>query len=145
LPTATPIELPTLTPTELPTSTPAELPTPVDALEFAPVPEGTSVSAIRFELGATSATVGGYVDYDQPVRYMLQARAGQPMTVTLQNQGDYLARVDISTEDDVVVGAAYSGETWSGVLPATQNYYLTIRVPAGGIGHDFSLWVEILP
>jgi hypothetical protein len=153
LPTVTPTERPTSTSTELPTvmpiesttSTPIELPTSVDALEFAPVSAGTSANTIRFELGATSATVGGYVDYDQPVRYVLHARAGQPMTVALQNQSNYLARVDISTEDGIAMGSAYVGERWSDVLPATQNYYLTIRAPAGVMGHDFSLWVEILP
>jgi hypothetical protein len=89
--------------------------------------------------------VGGYVDYEQPVRFVLEARSGQPMTVILQNEGGYLARVDISTGEGVILGSAHTGETWSDVLPATQKYYLTIRVPAGGTGHDFSLWVEILP
>jgi len=131
----------------LPIATPEALPTSVavDALEFAPVPEQTTAYEIRFPLGSTNSTVSAYVDYERPIRYVLAARAGQPMTVVLQNQGGYLAIVDISTEEGVFMGAAVAGEIWSGVLPATQDYYLTIRVPAGGTGHEFSLWVEILP
>jgi hypothetical protein len=113
--------------------------------EFAPVPEGLQEYRIRFSRGATSANISGYIEDGQPVRFVLDARAGQPMTVVLQNNGNYLARVDISTEDGELLGSAYTGESWSGVLPATQNYYMTVRVPTGGIAHDFSLWVEILP
>jgi hypothetical protein len=134
-----PPAVPTVTPTELPTSV------AVDALDFGPTPEQTRVHEIRFTLGSTNSTVGGFVDYERPIRYVLAARAGQPMTVVLQNQGGYLAMVEISTEEGVFLGAAIAGKTWSGVLPATQNYHLTVRVPAGGTGHDFSLWVEILP
>jgi hypothetical protein len=138
-PEQSPIAVPTITPTALPTSVTA------DAPEFMPVPEWTNVYRIRFRRGRTSATIHGHVNLEQPARFVLRARSGRSMTVLLQNQGGYLARVDISSESGELLGTAYTGESWSAVLPATQKYYLTIRMPVGGKAHDFSLWVEVLP
>jgi hypothetical protein len=140
-------ELPTSTPTRTaPVSDPPIL-TPESADSPTPtlLPTPASVKRIRFARGAMSATVEGYVDFDQPVRYVLRARADQRMTVELRNQQSDATRVDISTVEGTFLGSANAGETWRGVLPATQDYYLTIYLPAEGAGHDYSLWIEIPP
>jgi hypothetical protein len=138
-------EPPTSTPTRAtPVGEPATI-TPADSLTPTPASIPAVVQRIRFAPGATSATVEGYVDFDQPVHYVLHAQADQSMTVKLRNQYGYSAYVEISTAQGTFIGSADAGKTWKGVLPATQDYYLTIYVPADSVGHDYSLWIEILP
>ncbi|HXF65007.1 MAG TPA: hypothetical protein VNK95_25495 [Caldilineaceae bacterium] len=98
---------------------------------------------IRFPRGATSTTVWGYVDAGWPGRYFLRARRGQVMSVQLSTEHGYAARVSVVTEDGVFLGAAGQGESWSGVLPITGDYYLTVEAPAAGTGDSYSLWVGI--
>jgi hypothetical protein len=127
---------PPSTPTPTPAPTPVSTPTPLSM----PVPE--SAEAIRFEDGATSATIYGYVEADEPVSYILEARAGQPMRVVLLNQSNYAARLLIQMEDGGMLGATREAVPWGIELPRTGEYYLTIFANES---HDYSLWVEILP
>jgi hypothetical protein len=98
---------------------------------------------IQFPPGFTSTTVWGYVDSATPVRYVLRALAGQSMSVNLTTQHNYPASVTIRNQQGAVMGAANAGVNWSGYLPATQDYYLDVQVPAGSPGDNYSLWVGI--
>lgn len=115
---------------------PGAAPTPT------PVPQPTT-RRIEFATGATSTTVWGYVNSSAPARYVLRALRGQTMSVRLNTDDGYPARVTISDAQGTFLGAANQGEMWSGYLSATQDYYLVVQAPADSSGDDFSLWVGI--
>jgi hypothetical protein len=119
---------PTATPTPAPTATP--IPPP-------------AAQRIRFAQGATSVTVWGYVDSATPARYVLRALEGQTMSVRLFTQQGYPARLTIHSAQGDFLGSANVGETWSGKLPASQDYELEVQSPADSPGANFILWVEI--
>lgn len=81
---------------------------------------------INFAPGTTAARLDGTVTRPDGVTYVLEAAAGQTMTVTVTPASQmYLV---ISGADGVTL-AEYDS-TWTGVLPAGQPYL--IRVGAGG-------------
>ena len=85
----------------------------------------------------------GYVNSSTPARYVLRALRGQTMSVQLNTDDGYPARVTISDAQGNFLGAANRGELWSGSLAATQDYYVTVQAPADSAGDDFSLWISI--
>lgn len=108
-----------------------------------PTPVPPQVQEIRFPPGATYTTVWGYVDSTHPQQYVLRAMANQVMTVQLRTERGNPARVAIATANGIFLGAANQGETWSGVLPNSGDYYLTVQAPADAPGDNYSLWVGI--
>ena len=108
-----------------------------------PTPVPVTAQRIQFPPNATFTNVWGYVDVSNPQRYVLRALAGQTLTVRLRTAQDYPARITITTAQGAFLGAANVNEVWSGVLPATQDYYLTIQAPADSSGDNYSLWVGI--
>jgi hypothetical protein len=73
----------------------------------------------------------------------LRALEGQTMSVRLFTQQGYPARLTIRNAQGDFLGSANVGETWSGNLPATQDYYLEVQSPADSPGANLILWVEI--
>jgi hypothetical protein len=65
------------------------------------------------------------------------------MSVSLSTQHGYPARVTVRTQQGTYLGAANAGQSWSGTLPATQDYYLEVQSPADSSGDNFTLWVDI--
>jgi hypothetical protein len=120
-PTSTPMPQPTSVPT--PTSVPPA-PTPPPTLEPGP-------TRIRFEPGATSATVAGHIGQSGIDRYVLGALAGQTMEVRITSP-DNDVLLDIWGADGTVLKRHAVGEAyWAGVLPATQDYFIG-AVSVGG-------------
>jgi hypothetical protein len=142
---ATPVQIRTVAATRVLTATATFTPEPTHTAIFTPLSEPPVAQRIRFAPGTTSTTVVGYVDFDQPIRYTLHARAGQATTIELSNPAGYPALVVIGMADGTFVGAVTAGERWVGELPSTQDYYLTIELPADSTGHTFELFVEIVP
>lgn len=118
------------TPPPTPTPTPTPVPSP-------------GVQEIRFPPGATNTTVWGTVNSGQPQAYRLAARRGQAMTVQLRTERGTPARVAIATDRGIFLGAANQGESWQGILPGTQDYFLTITGPADVASANYSLFVDI--
>jgi hypothetical protein len=83
---------------------------------------------VQFARGASSATVKGTIKGDQYRDYLVNARAGQTMTVTLTNP-DGRAFFNVlppgSTVEAVFVGST-SGNSFRGAVPGNGN--TTIRV-----------------
>jgi hypothetical protein len=133
-PTSTPIPQPTGVPTSappLPTATP---PPPTPTVEPAP-------TRIRFEPGATSATVAGHIRQNGIDRYVLRALAGQTMEVRITSP-DNDVLLDIWGADGTVLKRHPVGEAyWAGPLPATQDYFIG-AVSVGG-ETDYLLTVTI--
>ncbi|WP_162559959.1 PliI family lysozyme inhibitor of I-type lysozyme [Methylotetracoccus oryzae] len=82
---------------------------------------------IHFAKGATSASVKGTLKGDQTVDYLLQAKAGQSMTVDFKpsNASAYFNVLPPGSETALFVGST-SGNHFVGDLPADGQY--TVRV-----------------
>ena len=104
-----------------------------------PTPPGPSTQRITFARGAVSATVNGVT----PQNYVLKALRGQTMYVELFTNYGAPATVRIESAGGQTLGWGSESSSWSGVLPATQDYYLRVESPAGAVSTGFSLRVTI--
>jgi hypothetical protein len=85
----------------------------------------SSEQRIRFARGTHSETLRGRVSRDTAMLYIVGAKAGQSMTVTLD--GDAKTRFDLSGPKDTSGQAMASGETaWSGTLPDDGDYKIFV-------------------
>jgi hypothetical protein len=82
---------------------------------------------VAFKAGASSATVTGSIKGDQSVDYVLGARRGQIMKVSLKtsNGANYFNVLPPGSEAAIAIGSNLGNE-WTGALPADGDY--TIRV-----------------
>lgn len=82
---------------------------------------------VSFKPGTSSATLRGSIKGYETVDYLLGARAGQTMSVTLEtdNLASYFNVLPPGTEAAIAAGSQL-GNKWSGELPADGEY--TIRV-----------------
>jgi hypothetical protein len=120
----------------------------ITIVNAAPVPTATpmppaAAERIRFPRGATSVTLTGYVDSYSPVRYVLRALRGQTMTVYLSTLYGNTTSVTVRDEEGDFLGSAGQGQSWSGYLPATGDYYVEVQAPRENVGDHFSLWIQI--
>jgi len=97
-------------------------------------------SRVQFARGAISARVPGYVLYGNVNEYVLGARGGQTMTVSV-NAVSGTVGLSIVGADGSPIKRYQNGpvDSWSGVLPATQDYYLEIF----GLGNSTSYTLDI--
>jgi LysM repeat protein len=107
-----------------------------------PVPSSPPPTRIQFESGAISATVTGTVEFPIRDEYLVRALAGQQMTVTLSSPGD-VANFAVQGVDD---GQPYKrleneDRTWSSLLPLTQDYLLSVAVPAGSSAYTLEVTI----
>ena len=94
---------------------------------------------IKFAPGATSALVQGNVTGGSIVRYLLRAMAGQTMTVTVTSPRQDVLLTIWGLEDGQPLVRSVSGATsWTGVLPATQDYV----IDAVSVGDSTTYTVE---
>lgn len=97
-----------------------------------------STQRISFARGAVSATVYGVTAQN----YVLKAMRGQTMYVELFTRGAPV-QASIETAGGQYIGTANQNLGWSGVLPATQDYYIRVTAPSGGGSTSFTLRVTI--
>jgi len=107
--------------------------------------EAAIPARIQFAPGAISAEVSGSAPPGGAVSYVLGAMAGQTMTVDLSfTQG--LGLIVIWGADGTVLISDHAEATeWTGVLPATQDYYIDVRAAAGSPSLVYTLEVIIPP
>ncbi len=98
---------------------------------------------IQFASGATSATVTGRVAAGGADLYVLRALAGQTMDVTVLTPGSDLFLEIYGKDGTPLKRAAVGGPSWTGILPATQDYF--IKLISGGSPADYTLVVDIPP
>jgi hypothetical protein len=83
---------------------------------------------ITFEPGAISAYVNGNLNPSSSQRYVLRAMEGQEMVISLFNAPPHQGLVVIYGEDGTVLISDHAEATfWSGILPATQDYYISVH------------------
>ena len=132
--TAPPTAVP---PTAVPTT--AVPPTPVPPTPT-PIPPA---SRIQFAPGGTGAVVNGNLDTGQIFLYVLKASATQTMSVKVTSpNGDVYLGI-FAADGQVFLSSTSQDTLWSGTLPATQDYYISLT--AGGGATSYSLSVEIPP
>ncbi len=122
----------------------------VAAAQFNPAPAPTLAAAptpapirVQFAPGATSAVVGGVLLQNGTQTYVLRAMEGQNMEVVAgAPRGSLLLSIS-GADGQVLKSSAVGDSTWSGVLPATQDYFITLSTE--GPGTSYTLRVTIPP
>jgi hypothetical protein len=114
-----------------PAPTPARTPAPTPARTPAPTPV-TNVTRIQFATGATSANVEGHIAAGDIDRYVLRASKGQWMQVAVYApKGDLALEIYGVSDGQPLVRSHLKQSSWAGVLPATQDYSISV-VSFGG-------------
>jgi heat shock protein HslJ len=141
-------------PTPEATSAPAEPPTPGETTEQAKAPTSAPTppaeqptpapERIHFETGATSATVTGHLQASDSDLYVLSASGGQTMTVDLSFTQGRAILVVWGADGTVLMSDHAEASQFSGVLPATQDYYILLKGRPDG-STDYSMTVTIPP
>lgn len=92
---------------------------------------GVTIPArITYDEGDSSASVDGTISGHKSVTYLLRALKGQTMTVTVTSPSSAVGITIYGLDDGQPLVRAESGaKTWTGKLPATQDYVIVV-VPA---------------
>ena len=114
-----------------------------EPIEDLPLPDPERPDeAIRFEVGAVSATQSGSIDFRERQTYTVHASAGQPFTATLEAPlGVWL---DVRLDDHVVTPAVQRFQVVGTTLPASGPWRVTVVSSHSGQA-DYELTVEVLP
>ena len=119
-----------------PTATPI-LPTVVPSTPTAMSP----AIRIQFATGGTSAVVNGSLQPGQTLNYVLKVLATQVMNVKVSSaNGDIYLGV-FGADGAVLLDSNAQDTTFSGSLPSTQDYYLSLT--AAGAAESYTMSVEI--
>ena len=100
---------------------------------------------ILFPPGGTSVTVQGSLPVNGMDRWVLRALIGQTMTVnTVTTQGQVILIIFGVEDGDVLISDHAGATSWTGQLPATEDYYIDVR-SVGNVAANYSLQVTIPP
>jgi len=124
-------------------------PTPVPPTAVPPTLVPTTPTAlpqairIQFATGGTSAVINGDLTAGQILYYVLKASATQTMNLKISSpNGDVYLGV-FGADRTILLGSEAQSTTFSGLLPSTQDYYLSLT--ASGAATSYSLTVVIPP
>ena len=97
---------------------------------------------VNFASGATTITLNGKTVNGYIFSYALSCQANQTMTATLSvsSSSAYIDIFGIAT--GVLLSASTKANTWTGVLPATQEYVIEV-IPNNGQVVNYSLTVSV--
>ncbi len=111
-------------------------------IEITTAPPATTPVRIQFAPGARTATVNGATSGMAPARYVLQASAGQTMSVdlTVDNTNAYITVLHPTGSN--MAGAGGPIHHWSAMLPITGDYIVEVLNPGTGLA-NFSLTIAI--
>lgn len=84
---------------------------------------------ITFASGAVSASVDGKISNHNQVAYLLRAMKGQTMTATITSNSELALTIYGLDDGQPLVRSHMGVSTWTGTLPATQDYMIMV-VPA---------------
>ena len=94
---------------------------------------GAEPLRIEFKRGAYSATISESVRGDEEAEYVLGAKQGQRLTIKLTSVPDKSSAFEFFSEDDT--GHPHDTQlSYSGVLPMTGDYFITVKRSAGAKG-----------
>jgi hypothetical protein len=97
---------------------------------------------VNFASGATSITLNGTTVNGYVFSYALSCRANQTMTATLSvpSSTAYLDIFGLATGS--LLSSATKANTWTGVLPSTQDYVIEV-IPNNGQVVNYSLTISV--
>lgn len=97
---------------------------------------------IRFTVGSTSATVGGTITPPVATKYILGASGGQTMSVGIDPWGSVGVSV-YGVDGTVLQSPMGSLSSFSGVLPSTQDYIISLTSLTGGnVSFNMNVTIE---
>ena len=143
------LELASATETPTPKIVPV-LPSPLPTITFTPtlppptfnpgINPVTNENRIQFPVGGTWVEVGTHLKEGDSIRYVLSAMKGQVMSASVEQSWPFTVEVAASTT--LLTDPNYERPFWRGTLPATQDYFITVKTQATG---DFNMRVAINP
>jgi hypothetical protein len=90
---------------------------------------------IEFKRGTTSTTISGAVRGDEQAEYLLSARKGQRLTIKLTSVPAKSSVFQLLGPDNDTLGLEYDANfDYSGTLPKTGDYFITVARPGGSKG-----------
>jgi len=103
----------------------------------------TIPARITFKPGATSASVEGTLGAQDQDEYVLKASKGQKMTATIQSpRSDVLLEIYGFEDGQPLVRVPMGATTWTGVLPATQDYSIKAVAAGGSTSYKMDVTVK---
>ncbi len=129
-------------PTAIPPTTAAPLPTSLPTFPPAPSTQVLpSATRINFSTGSTTGVVTGTIQPGQTQTYVLEASQGQPMIVMTNSLNNDVTMSIKTKGGTTLLGASSKLSNWQGMLPTTEDYYISIY--GGATAENFTLSVEI--
>lgn len=104
---------------------------------------GGITQRIRFASGATSTQVGGHITGFNMDNYLLEARTGQTMLVFVTSPTNEAYLTVVSPGGSPLARAQAGAQSFSGTLPETGDYRLTVSSPSGTANTDYVLYVSV--
>ena len=100
---------------------------------------------IEFKRGTNSTTINGTVRGDEEAEYLLAARQGQKLVIKLTSVPAKSSCFDLKSLDGADLGLEYDCNwNYSKVLPATGDYFMSVKRPATAKGRSrYKLTVTI--
>lgn len=95
---------------------------------------------VRFARGSSSATLTGRAKYGMSYVYIVGARSGQSMTLSLRSSGRDVAFSLIGPDEDT---KAFLSKSWSGRLPLSGDYSIVLVNNERGSSAAYTLTVSI--
>ena len=90
---------------------------------------------IEFKRGATSTTISGVVHGDEEAEYTLAARQGQRLTIKLTATPVKSSVFQLLGPENDTLGLEFDANfNYSGVLPKTGDYFISVKRPTKAKG-----------
>ncbi len=90
---------------------------------------------IEFKRGATSTTINGVVHGSEEAEYVLAAKKGQRLVIKLTSVPVKSSVFQLLGEDNDTLGLEHDANfDYSGVLPKTGDYFITVSRPTEAKG-----------
>lgn len=92
---------------------------------------------IEFKRGTNSTTINGTVRGDEEAEYVLAARQGQKLIIKLTSVPVKSSVFQILGPDNDTLGLEYDANfSYTGVLPATGDYFISVKRPTTASGRS---------
>ncbi len=104
---------------------------------------GGPITRITFPAGGTSATVSGSFSGPNFANYLLAANAGQYMQITLASPGSQAYLTVVSPQGSPLARAQAGAQSFSGQLPETGDYRISVSNPSGNVNSTFTMTVTV--
>ncbi|MDD2921218.1 MAG: hypothetical protein PHQ36_02935 [Anaerolineales bacterium] len=103
---------------------------------------GGGSNQIVFPAGATTGVVEGIIQPAQTLDYYAWASENQPVIAVVRSKNNDATLSIVGEDKTVLLDAELQRKSWSGVLPASQNYHF--QVTGGASAEDFKLLTTMM-